>query len=210
MDSDLGIIVAHLISDFSFSTVSPHWGFESKHREGILPEAEIECLLLEMLKLWLPTHPHFRGRLPFTSASCMSGALSISPLVFIAIPWGRPSLLLFHSWENWGSEEVFDFFSFSHSLIKYCVCVCVCMCVCVCACVCVYSVIQSCPILCDPMDCSPPGSSIHGISQARILEWVAISFSRGSSSPHLLRLLALQVNSLPLSHQGSPKHRLQQ
>ena len=34
--------------------------------------------------------------------------------------------------------------------------------------------------LCDPMDCSPPGSSIHGILQARILEWVAISFSRGS------------------------------
>ena len=36
---------------------------------------------------------------------------------------------------------------------------------------------QSCPTLCDPMDCSPPGSSIHEISQARILEWVAISFS---------------------------------
>ena len=35
--------------------------------------------------------------------------------------------------------------------------------------------------LCDPVDCSPPGSSVHGISQARILEWVAISFSRGSS-----------------------------
>ena len=40
---------------------------------------------------------------------------------------------------------------------------------------------QSCPILCDPIDCSPPGSSVHGILQARILEWVAISFSRGSS-----------------------------
>ena len=40
---------------------------------------------------------------------------------------------------------------------------------------------QSCPTLCDPMDCSPPGSSVHGVSQARILEWVAISFSRGSS-----------------------------
>ena len=37
---------------------------------------------------------------------------------------------------------------------------------------------QSCLILCDPMDCSPPGSSICGISQARILEWVAISFSK--------------------------------
>ena len=44
-------------------------------------------------------------------------------------------------------------------------------------------VAESRPTLCDPMDCSPPGSSIHGISQARILEWVAISFSRGSSWP---------------------------
>ena len=44
-------------------------------------------------------------------------------------------------------------------------------------------VAQSCPTLCDPMDCSPPGSSVHGILQARILEWGAISFSRGSSRP---------------------------
>ena len=41
-------------------------------------------------------------------------------------------------------------------------------------------VAQSCPTLCDPMDCSPPGSSVHRILQARILEWVAISFSRRS------------------------------
>ena len=40
-----------------------------------------------------------------------------------------------------------------------------------------------CPTLCNPLNCSPPGSSVHGISQARILEWVAISFSRGSSWP---------------------------
>ena len=40
---------------------------------------------------------------------------------------------------------------------------------------------QLCPTLCDSVDCSPPGSSVHGISQARILEWVAVSFSRGSS-----------------------------
>ena len=40
------------------------------------------------------------------------------------------------------------------------------------------SVTQSCLILCDPVDCSPPGSSFHGILQARIPEWVAISFSR--------------------------------
>ena len=44
------------------------------------------------------------------------------------------------------------------------------------------SVAQSCLTLCDPMDHSPsPGSSVHGISQARILKWVAIPFSRGSS-----------------------------
>ena len=44
-------------------------------------------------------------------------------------------------------------------------------------------VAQSCPTLCNPKDCSPPGSSVHGIFQARVLEWVAISFSRGSSQP---------------------------
>ena len=43
--------------------------------------------------------------------------------------------------------------------------------------------LQSCPNLSNPMDCSPPVSSVHGILQARILEWIAISFSRGSSQP---------------------------
>ena len=42
---------------------------------------------------------------------------------------------------------------------------------------------QWCPTLCDPMDCSPPGSSVHGILQARTLEWVTMPFSRGSSPP---------------------------
>ena len=44
-------------------------------------------------------------------------------------------------------------------------------------------VAQSCPTLCHPVICSLPGSSVHGIFQARVLEWVAISFSRGSSQP---------------------------
>ena len=44
-------------------------------------------------------------------------------------------------------------------------------------------VTQLCPTFCGPMDCSPPGSSVHGIFQARILEWVVISYSRGSSQP---------------------------
>ena len=56
------------------------------------------------------------------------------------------------------------------------------------------SVAQSCPVVCSPMDCSPPGSSAHEIFQARILEWGAICSSRGifptqGSNPHLLHLL---------------------
>ena len=49
--------------------------------------------------------------------------------------------------------------------------------------VCVCLVTQSCLTLCDPMDCNLPDSSVHGILQARILEWVAMPFSRGSSQP---------------------------
>ena len=44
-----------------------------------------------------------------------------------------------------------------------------------------YLVAQLCPTLCNPMDCSPPGSSVHRLSKKKILEWVAIPFSRGSS-----------------------------
>ena len=62
----------------------------------------------------------------------------------------------------------------------------------------VVSVTQSCPTLCNPMDCGLPGSSVHGILQARILEWVAIPFSRGSSRPSGIksRSPALQADSL--------------
>ena len=66
-------------------------------------------------------------------------------------------------------------------------------------------VAQSCPGLCDTMDFSPPGSSIHRIFQARILEWVAIPSSKGSSQPRdQTQVSTLQADSLPLSHQGSP------
>ena len=44
-------------------------------------------------------------------------------------------------------------------------------------------IVQPCPALCEPMDCSLPGSSVHGIFQAIVLEWIAISFSSGSSQP---------------------------
>ena len=68
------------------------------------------------------------------------------------------------------------------SLICFCG-VYVCVCVCVCACTHARSVTQSCPILWDPKNCSPPGSSVHGILQAKMLEWVAMPSSRGSSQP---------------------------
>ena len=48
-----------------------------------------------------------------------------------------------------------------------------------------HSVGLSCPTLCNPMDCTPPGSSVHGILQARILEWVAMPSSRGFSRPRI-------------------------
>ena len=66
-------------------------------------------------------------------------------------------------------------------------------------------VAQSCPALCDPMDCRPPGSSVHGILQARILQWVAIPFSKGSFQPGSP---ALQADSLPSEPPGKPSSRI--
>ena len=53
----------------------------------------------------------------------------------------------------------------------------------VCACVCVFLITQYCPALCNPVDCSPPSFSVRRILWGKILEWVAIPFSRGSSWP---------------------------
>ena len=83
-------------------------------------------------------------------------------------------------------------------------------------CVCVSSMyisnaksVQSCPALCNPMDCSLPVSFVHGIFLARILEWVAISSSLGSSQhrnwSHVSCVFHWKVDSLPMSHRGSPK-----
>ena len=68
-------------------------------------------------------------------------------------------------------------------------------------------VIQSCLTLCNPMVCSPPSSSVHWILQARILQWVAIPSSKGSSQPRIEpRSPALQVDSLPSEPPGNPKN----
>ena len=67
-------------------------------------------------------------------------------------------------------------------------------------------VAQACPTLCDPMDCSLPVSSVCGLLQARILEWVAIPFSRGSSRTREKTQIdcVLQADSLPSEPPGKP------
>ena len=82
------------------------------------------------------------------------------------IPWtGEPGRL-----QSMGSQRVRHNWAMKHIFI-FMLCAVLCL------------VTQLCPTLCDSTDCSPPGSSVHGISQARILEWVAIPFSRGSLRP---------------------------
>ena len=67
---------------------------------------------------------------------------------------------------------------------------------------CCYLVNKSCPTLCEPMDCNPQGFSVHRISQARILEWVAISFSRGSSQSRNQTHISC-IGRRTLYHKGS-------
>ena len=75
----------------------------------------------------------------------------------------------------------------------------------------VYLVTQSCLTLCNPMACRPPGSSVHGILQARILEWVAMPSSRGSSNPGIkTRSPALQADSLPSEPPGKSWNYMRQ
>ena len=71
-------------------------------------------------------------------------------------------------------------------------------------------VAQSCLTLCNPMDCSLPGSSVHGIFQARVLEWVAISFSKGSFLPRDRTQVSCIVGRhfYCLSHQGNHSYHL--
>ena len=71
-------------------------------------------------------------------------------------------------------------------------------------------VIPSCLTLCDPMHCSQPGSSVHGILQARLQEWAVIHFSRDLPNPGIEpKSPALQVDSYCQSHLGSPHRRWQ-
>ena len=64
---------------------------------------------------------------------------------------------------------------------------------------------QSCPTVCDHMDCSLSGSSVRGIFQVRVLEWIVVSFSRGFSRPRdRTGSPALQADALPSEPRGKP------
>ena len=78
---------------------------------------------------------------------------------------------------------------------------------CVCVCVCVHTCVLSCSgmSLCDPMDCCPTGSSVHGISEASILEWVVISSSRGFSLPGLNRKILCLLHCRQILYRLSQK-----
>ena len=90
--------------------------------------------------------------------------------VILALSWHIVTLLISKICFNESSFNIFR--HMRRMMLDPSVCVCVCV-----------LVAQSCPTLCDPLDCSPPGPSVHGILQARMLESVAIPFSRRSSQP---------------------------
>ena len=91
---------------------------------------------------------------------------STPQLPLVNIYWAHHLHDILGEWWLW---KLYEIEAHTHGLLPIPVCTC--------------AVVQLCPILCDPFDCSPPGSSIHGIFQPKILEWVAISSSRGSSQP---------------------------
>ena len=141
----------------------------------------------------------------FTQGAC--GVLSRVWLFVDCSPPGR-CIFFFNHWATWeaplGTYEDFKVsisktLSLTYSVIKYSMPF--------------YLPIYVLIRLCDTSDCSPPGSSAHGLFQARILKWVAISFSRGifqtqESNLHFLCLLHCRRILCPLSHWGSPGEAL--
>ena len=132
-----------------------------------------------------PGHCCFKGALDVSGIPFLS--LSLFPFFFLSTPpflgskLGKLYSQIFFFFQRWLKKEL---------LANPCLSV----------------VAQSCPTLCDPMDCSPPDSSVHGILQARILEWVAISFSRDLPNPGIkLGSSASQADALPSEPPGKPQ-----
>ena len=104
--------------------------------------------------------------------------------------------------ERWSMSRTY---LYSHRTRCVCMCVCVCVCVSVRAHKCTRSVDKSCPTLCDPMDCRPPGSSVHAISKARVREWGAISSPRGLPDLEIKSAVSCIAGGfVPLHHLISP------
>ena len=152
-----------------------------------------------------PVTQHLRAGLPGRlvavssqmplSQGCARSLSPVFPFVRLAVRSDtaeRQSLLL-----TVGSEDQ-DCRLFAASIILCIACVCT----------------QSCPIFCNPVDCSPPGSPVRGILQARILEWVAMPSPRDLPNPGwnpcLLCLLHWQVDFLLLVPPGKPSEALEQ
>ena len=118
---------------------------------------------------WANRRQHFCEQnqdVPDTSAAHSSGIGGYHPVgLLFVLPW--ISEILFHILQRWHVPWIW---------IQTCVCVCVCV-------LCHAKLLQLRRTLCDPMDCSLPGSSVHGILQTRILEWVTTPSSRGSFHP---------------------------
>ena len=109
----------------------------------------------------------FPGGLVSKQSASNAGDVDSIPELGISSGEGNGNPHQYSCLENW---------SLLLSILYIVVCVCVCMFVCV-------KSLQMCLTLCDPMDCSPLGSSVHGILQARILEWIAMPSSRRTSWP---------------------------
>ena len=95
----------------------------------------------------------------------------IHPRVFVGEWFLLKLFFLFHGFAEFIRTRIIRMYYSSN--LRVCVCVCVCVCA-------RAKLLQSCLTLCDPVDCRPPGSSVHGILQARIVEWVAMLSSRRS------------------------------
>ena len=114
----------------------------------------------------------------------------------------KPNTLSVHPWCHKQQDFIFSWLS----NIPLCMYIYTHIYVCVCVYIFCAKSFQSCPTLCNSMDYSPPSSSVHGIFQARILKWVAISFYRGSSWPRGQTWVSCIGSWIlyQLSHLGSP------
>ena len=140
----------------------------------------------EIINLFLQLKQREVGRL--TSWQCIPQGqfVSFSVPSYVSWCWVYESLKLRRNsyWDIKNLETLHYLVTFrGRNDANTLVCVCMCVCVCMYLCVCVSVHAQSCPTLWDLIDHSLPGSCVHGIFHARILKWVAISYSRGSSQP---------------------------